>query len=246
MSTTSNNTVANTVVTNNNNDLMENKKAVVATRNANRNSKTAEIVAVPEIDIEKELDDIYARPTHGGENVYESSEELSLNENIGAEPAGSFDFTLECDKPNVKQAYDNTGAFETLLSIMNRNGNINVEFRLDKENLHYAWIETRGVAGFKYYLKNESFNGIVRYLTKGEVTEFDPAPQEYEVAKFTNDFYIMKLFVDKGMMLQCTPLFRERPGYVSAFLPCKKGKITFRVKRTEQIVNYLREAGQFI
>jgi hypothetical protein len=83
-------------------------------------------------------------------------------------------------------------------------------------------------------------------LTKGEVTEFDPAPQEYEVAKFTNDFYIMKLFVDKGMMLQCTPLFRERPGYVSAFLPCKKGKITFRVKRTEQVVNYLREAGQFI
>ena len=225
---------------------MENKKAVVATQNANRNSKTAEIVAVPEIDIEKELDDIYAHPTHGGENVYESSEELSLNENMGAEPAGSFDFTLDCDKPNVKQAYDNTGAFETLLSIMNRNGNINVEFRLDKENFHYAWIETRGVAGFKFYLKNESFNGIVRYLTKGEVTEFDPAPQEYEVAKFTNDFYIMKLFVDKGMMLQCTPLFRERPGYVSAFLPCKKGKITFRVKRTEQIVNYLREAGQFI
>ncbi|MBQ8421129.1 MAG: hypothetical protein IJX11_02585 [Bacteroidales bacterium] len=225
---------------------MEKKNVVVATRNANRNSKTAEIVAVPEIDIEKELDDIYARPTHGGENVYEYSEELSLNENMGAEPAGSFDFTLDCDKPNVKQAYDNTGAFETLLSIMNRNGNINVEFRLDKENFHYAWIETRGVAGFKYYLKNESFNGIVRYLTKGEVTDFDPAPEDYEVAKFTSDFYIMKLFVDKGMMLQCTPLFRERPGYVSAFLPCKKGKITFRVKRTEQIVNYLREAGQFI
>ena len=58
---------------------MEKKNVVVATRNANRNSKTAEIVAVPEIDIEKELDDIYARPTHGGENVYESSEELSLS-----------------------------------------------------------------------------------------------------------------------------------------------------------------------
>ena len=37
---------------------MEKKNVVVATRNANRNSKTAEIVAVPEIDIEKELDDI--------------------------------------------------------------------------------------------------------------------------------------------------------------------------------------------
>lgn len=225
---------------------MEKKNVVVATRNANRNSKTAEIVAVPEIDIEKELDDIYARPNHGGENVYESSEELSLNENMGAEPAGSFDFTLECDKPNVKQAYDNTGAFETLLSIMNRNGNINVEFRLDKENFHYAWVETKGVAGFKYYLKNEGFNGIIRYLTKGEVTDFDPAPAEYEPAKFTDEFYIMKLFVDKGFTLQLTPLFRERAGYITGFLPCKKGKITFRIKHSEAIVEYLREAGQFI
>lgn len=83
-------------------------------------------------------------------------------------------------------------------------------------------------------------------MRSGEVTEFDPAPQEYEVAKWTSDFVVMKLFVDKGIMLQCTPLFRERTGYITAFLPCKKGKISFRVKRTEQIVNYLREAGQFI
>ena len=219
---------------------MENRKSVaVATKNA-----TKEVA--PEIDIEKELDAIVLAPANSGEAAAEYLDELSLNNVLDAEPAESFDFTLECDKPSVKQAYDNAGAFATLLSIMNRNANINVEFRLDKNNFHYAWIETRGVAGFKYYLKNESFNGIVRYLTKGEVTEFDPAPQEYEVAKFTSDFYIMKLFVDKGMMLQCTPLFRERPGYVSAFLPCKKGKITFRVKRTEQIVAYLREAGQFI
>lgn len=245
MNTMSNNTVANAVVVNNNNNnIMEQTNSEVATQNANIN-KTA-IAAVPEVDIEKELNEINLRSTHGCETMYESSEELTLNEEMGTELAGSFDFTLECDKPSVKQAYDNAGAFATLLAIMNRNSNINVEFRLDKENFHYAWIETRGVAGFKFYLKNESFNGIVRYLTKGEVTEFDPAPQEYEVAKFTNDFYIMKLFVDKGMMLQCTPLFRERPGYVSAFLPCKKGKITFRVKRTEQVVAYLREAGQFI
>ena len=223
---------------------METKKSVVTTQNAN--IKNAAIAAVPEVDIEKELDEIQLLPTHGGDDVYESAEELNLNENLTTGIEDGFDYSLDCDKPSEKQAYDNAGALETLLSIMNRNGNINVEFRLDKDNFHYAWIETKGVAGFKYYLKNDSFNGIVRYLRNGEVTEFDPAPQEYEVAKFTNDFYIMKLFVDKGMMLQCTPLFRERPGYVSAFLPCKMGKITFRVKRTEQVVNYLREAGQFI
>ena len=244
MNTISNNTVANSVVVNNNNNLMKKTNSEVATRNANI-EETA-IAAAPEVDIEKELNEINLRSTLGSETMYESTEELTLNEDVETDPTDGFDYNLDCDKPSVKQVYDNAGALETLLAIMGRNANINVEFRLDKDNFHYAWIEARGVAGFKYYLKNESFNGIVRYLRSGEVTEFDPAPQEYEVAKWTSDFVVMKLFVDKGIMLQCTPLFRERTGYITAFLPCKKGKISFRVKRTEQIVNYLREAGQFI
>lgn len=247
MSTTSNNTVANTVVTNNNNDLMENKKAVVATRNANKEIKNATAVIANEgVDIEKELLEPIRTIANSGEAASEYLEGLSLDDNLSEEPAGSFDFTLECDKPNVKQAYDNTGAYSTVMEIMNRNSSINVEFKLDKENFHYVWIETRGVAGFKYYLKNEAFNGIIRYLTKGEVTDFDPAPSEYEPAKFTDEFYIMKLFVDKGFTLQLTPLFRERAGYITGFLPCKKGKINFRIKHSEAIVAYLREAGQFI
>ena len=236
MNTTANNTVVNSVVNN-----MENTERV-----ATPNAKPTAIKVVPEVNIEKELNEIHLLPTRSGDDLYESAEELTLNEDIGSGIEDGFNYHLDCDKPSVKEAYDNAGALETLLSIMNRNGNINVEFRLDKNNFHYAWIETRGLTGFKYYLKNESFNGIVRYLRNGEVTEFDPAPQEYEVAKWTSDFVVMKLFVDNGIMLQCTPLFRERPGYISAFLPCKKGKITFRVKRTEQVVNYLREAGQYI
>jgi hypothetical protein len=132
------------------------------------------------------------------------------------------------------------------MAVMNRGNRTDVQFKLDKDNYHYAWIESKGVAPFKYYLKNESFNGIVRFLMKGEATDFDPAPMDYEKAKFTDEFMIMKLFVDKGMILQCTPLFREKPEYISAFLPCKKGKIIFRVKRTDYALNYLREAGQYI
>lgn len=202
------------------------------------------IEASDEIDIEKELMGITQYEATHGKATYESSEALDLNDEIIENIPSGLDFTLDIDKPSVKQAYDNAGAYTTLLSIMERNSNINVEFRLDKENYHYAWIESKGVAGFKYYLKNDAFNGIIKYLTKGEVADFDPAPLEYEKAKFTNDFYIMKLFVDKSIILQCTPLFRERLEYVTAFLPCRKGKITFRVKRTDEIVNYLREAGQ--
>lgn len=217
------------------------KNFVVATQNAEKIATPA--VVDEHINVAKEFGE--PMPTsHGAEVTCEALDELTFDSEGNAPE--SFDFTLECDKPNVKQAYDNSGAYATVMEILNRNSSINVEFKLDKENFHYAWIETRGVAGFKYYLKNEAFNGIIRYLTKSEVTDFDPAPSEYEPAKFTDEFYIMKLFVDKGFMLQLTPLFRERSGYVTGFLPCKKGKITFRIKRTDAIVEYLREAGQFI
>ncbi len=175
--------------------------------------------------------------------IKNTAQVIAMNEN---ELTDSFDYTLDCEDTNTKQAYDNAGAFAAVMDIMSRNSNINVEFKLDKGNFHYAWIEAKGVAGFKYHLKNESFNGIIRYLTKGEVTEFDSAPQDYEPAKFTDDAFVMRLFVNKGFTLQLTPLFRERTGYITGFLPCRKGKITFRVKRTDELVNYLREAGQIL
>ena len=194
------------------------------------------------VDILKELDTPLR--SNDGEAAHEYLDELSLDDNL--EAAGSFDYSLDCEKSNLKQVYDNVGAYATFMAIMNRGNRTDVQFKLDKDNYHYAWIESKGVAPFKYYLKNESFNGIVRFLMKGEATDFDPAPMDYEKAKFNDEFMIMKLFVDKGMTLQCTPLFREKSEYISAFLPCKKGKIIFRVKRTDYALNYLREAGQYI
>ncbi len=209
-------------------------------------SKDKNILANNNIDIEKELMRVSQHTAYNPEAGSEDIDPLSLNDGSIPEPAGSSDFTLDCEDTNVKQAYDNAGAFAAVMEIMNRSSNLNVEFKLDKNNFHYAWIEARGVAGFKYHLKNEAFNGIIRYLTKGEVTDFDPAPSEYEPAKFNDDAYVMKLFVSKGFTLQLTPLFRERSGYISGFLPCRKGKITFRVKRTDELVDYLREAGQIL
>ena len=227
-------------------------KEKAATSNANQEimnvapvaTSVEPIKASEEVDIEKELVPITQCTANSDEALDEYLDELSLDDDL--EAAGRFDYSLDCDKPNVVQVYDNAGAYATLMAIMNRGNRTDVQFKLDKDNYHYAWIESKGVAPFKYYLKNESFNGIVRFLMKGEVTDFDPAPMDYEKAKFNDEFMIMKLFVDKGMTLQCTPLFREKPEYISAFLPCKKGKIIFRVKRTDYALNYLREAGQYI
>lgn len=229
--------------------MAENIKAATSNAKENNFNGTPVVPSVEpiksaseEVDILKELETSLG--ANDGEAVHEYLDELSLDDNL--ESAGSFDYSLDCEKSNLKQVYDNAGAYATFMAVMNRGNRTDVQFKLDKDNYHYAWIESKGVAPFKYYLKNESFNGIVRFLMKGEATDFDPAPMDYETAKFTDEFMIMKLFVDKGMILQCTPLFREKPEYISAFLPCKKGKIIFRVKRTDYALNYLREAGQYI
>lgn len=232
-------------------NIMNLLKEKAATSNAKENNFNGTPVvpsvepiksASEEVDILKELE--IPLGSNDGEAAHEYLDELSLDDNL--EAAGSFDYSLDCGKSNLKQVYDNAGAYATFMAIMNRDNRTDIQFKLDKDNYHYAWIESKGVAPFKYYLKNESFNGIVRFLMKGEATDFDPAPMDYEKAKFNDEFMIMKLFVDKGMTLQCTPLFREKPEYISAFLPCKKGKIIFRVKRTDYALNYLREAGQYI
>lgn len=146
-------------------------------------------------------------------------------------------------------AYDNKGAHQALLGMMNRKEVINVKFFTDKQSYPCAWIESRVVAGFKYQLKGESFKGLLKYLAKGEVTDFDADPMNVEIqSNLQEDFQlnIFKMFIEGGWKIQYVPLFRESNGYVSANLPLYKGKIFFRVERTNELLDYLREKRQTI
>lgn len=146
-------------------------------------------------------------------------------------------------------AYDNKGAHQALLGMMNRKEVINVKFFTDKQSYPCAWIESKGVAGFKYQLKSESFKGLLRYLAKGEVTDFDADPMNVETQSNPQEDFqlnIFKMFIEGGWKIQYVPLFRESNGHVSANLPLYKGKIFFRVERTNELLDYLRENNQTI
>ena len=146
-------------------------------------------------------------------------------------------------------AYDNKGAHQALLGMMNRKEVINVKFFTDKQSYPCAWIESKGVAGFKYQLKSESFKGLLRYLAKGEVTDFDADPMNVETQSNPQEDFqlnILKMFIEGGWKIQYVPLFRESNGHVSANLPLYKGKIFFRVERTNELLDYLRENKQTI
>ena len=158
----------------------------------------------------------------------------------------NFDYNFGTE--NAVRVYDNQGAYNTLQEMMKRNEQLIVKFYGSKDNTSCAWIESARVAGFKYQLKSASYQGLLNYLFKGDVTDFDTNPKEADTLNEDEDFQlgILKAMIEVGKTIQYVPLFREHSDYISAILPCLKGKIMFRIKRTEETLNYLREQKQII
>lgn len=157
-------------------------------------------------------------------------------------------FNYNYGTKTATKEYDNQGAYNTLQEMMKRKEQLIVKFYGSKDNTRCAWIESAHVAGFKYQLKSASYQGLLNYLFKGDVTDFDTNPKEAETLDENEDFQlgILKAMIDAGKTIQYVPLFREHPESISAILPCFKGKIMFRIKRTDETLDYLREHKQII
>ena len=157
---------------------------------------------------------------------------------------GTFNFNIP-QESSVKK-YDNEGAYQTLQMMMNRKEQLTVKFYSGKEEVPCAWIESKRVAGFKYQLKSDTYQGLMNYLYNGEFIDFDSNPTATDTLDEGADFQLMVLqaLIREGKTIQYVPLFRENPEYVSAVLPCFKGKVIFRIKRTNEILDYLRENNQ--
>lgn len=155
---------------------------------------------------------------------------------------------FEISSSSAIRQYDNVGAYKTLQALMKRGENLTTKFFKSKDNIPCAWIESRNVAGFKYEMKDESFHGLINYLRNGIPVDFDNNPSEFTPLDNKTEFQleVLKMFVNAGMTLQYVPLFREQPKFLSAILPLAKGKIIFRVERTDELLDYLCEKKQII
>lgn len=158
----------------------------------------------------------------------------------------NFDYSVTAE--SAIKVYDNEGAYNTLMDMMNRKEQLNVKFYTSKDKIPCAWIESKHVAGFKFQLKTASFHGLLNYLFNGIVDDFDENPAEYDSINENDDFQtkVMQMLINSGKVVQFVPFFREKQDKISGTLPCYMGKIMFRIKRTVEIVDELREAGQFI
>ena len=139
--------------------------------------------------------------------------------------------------------YDNEGAFNQLLSMMKRGERIDFKFFTSRDNHPSTWAESRTVAGFRLDLSTETFAGIMDYLISGHYELFEKGQVEPDSLVEGSDFQLglMKDFIESGRVLQYVPQFREYADKVTASISYMKGKIIFRLNRTQELMDYLRE-----
>ena len=148
------------------------------------------------------------------------------------------------------EKYDNQGAHNAIKSMMQRKETLSIRLYTDKENYPCIWVESYNVAGFKYYVNPASFKWIYTYLTTGESEDGVIKPTELNPYKADEDnnfqLSILKQLIESGKRVQFVPLFREVNNYISATSAFLRGKIFFRVERTDEILDYLREKEAII
>ena len=161
-----------------------------------------------------------------------------------------MEFTINGTSVPQVEKYDNQGAHNAIKSMMQRKETLSIRLYTDKDNYPCIWIESYNVAGFKYYVTPISFKWIYTYLTTGESEDGGIQPTElnpYQAGEDNNfQLSILKQLIESGKRVQFVPLFREVNNYISATSAFLRGKIFFRVERTEELLDYLREKEALI
>ena len=158
----------------------------------------------------------------------------------------SFDYaSLQGSK---QQEYDNIGAHAEIVKMMKRGDKLSVKFGTTKTHHPYAWVESNTVAGFKYELDAVRANNLIHYMATGEVNEYAGDPMQSDIVEEGEDFQfgVLKQFIENGQTLQYVPLFREYPDKISATKAMFKGTVFFRIPRTSESLDYLREHEQSV
>ena len=160
----------------------------------------------------------------------------------------NLNFNFSALQGSKLQDYDNIGAHAEVMKMMTRGDKLSVKFGTTKTQHPYAWVESKTVAGFKYELDAERVNNLMHYMMTGEINEYAGDPMQSDTVETGEDYQweVMKQFVENGQTLQYVPLFRESPDKISATKAMFKGTIFFRIPRTAENLDYLREHKQSV
>ena len=147
-----------------------------------------------------------------------------------------------------EQQYPNNEAHAEVEKMMKRGDKLSVKFGTTKTQHPYAWVESKTIAGFKYELDAERAKNLIKYMVTGEISDYAGDPMQSDTLEAGEDYQwkVMKQFIEGGQTLQYTPLFREYPDKISAMKAMFKGTVFFRIPRTTENLDYLREHKQSV
>ncbi len=157
-------------------------------------------------------------------------------------------YNLALIQPTLETVYPNAEAHAELKAMMNRGERVNLSFGIDRFGFEVAYPQSKTTDWFGYQLNPESMAWILRYLNNGETEDFNVNPANVVESEYAtkNDFVtdMLKMFVENGLgNLQFTPEIRDRSGKISAIASFRHGLVSFRVDRTDEMCDYLRERG---
>lgn len=123
-------------------------------------------------------------------------------------------YNMALIQPTAETVYPNTEAHAELKAMMNRGERVNLSFGIDRFGFEVAYPQSKTTDWFGYQLNPESMAWILRYLTNGEMEDFNVNPTEVVKSEYAtkNDFLtdILKMFVENKLgNIQFTPEIRD-------------------------------------
>ena len=163
----------------------------------------------------------------------------------------SLNFKVPTNSQVEKERIDNKAAMQQVATMMERNEFLNVRFNTDKENsIPYAWIESKGVTGFRMDINNDNYQWLLDYVLYGPSeleTEVDKMSAEVEpLLDVDIQWEVLKALIEADVRIQYVPSFRLEKDKLSASATRKRGRIIFYLDRTEKRMDYLAEMKQTI
>ena len=151
-------------------------------------------------------------------------------------------------QPTSESVYPNAEAHAELKAMMNRGERVNLSFGIDRFGFEVAYPQSKTTDWFGYQLNPESMAWILRYLTNGETEDFNVQPTEVVKSEYAtkNEFIadMLKMFIENKLgNIQFVPEIRDHSGKISAIASFRHGIVSFRVERTDEMCDYLRERG---
>ena len=103
-----------------------------------------------------------------------------------------------------------------------------------------AWISTYRVTSLRYSVNNESWRWLLNYLKTGNPDDFGINPNALPPLPNFQEKVLREL-INNHECVARIPFLRETTAYISLVGIFKFGKVTFRIKRTNEFVEYLYE-----